>query len=424
MVARKNGRFSWLYRLRPSVVHSSHEFIKIPEAKSFAASARGTLFLSPPWSDMNISPSPMRWFPLNSLLPDGDGLTFIQGLITMAGHGDPKTLSGGAACVYAFNKSMNDSSTSPESFFFNADADMLIIPQEGAISIRTEFGEMSVAPLEIAEVPRGIKFQVNLGGGVVSARGYVCENYGSHFVLPDLGPIGLSSGLANPRHFLSPIARYEDRDGRFKLVGKYQGYLWESDTKHSPLDVVAWWGNYVPYKYDLTLFCTINAASFDHPDPSIFTVLTSPAPAGTPGTANMDFAIFPPRWMVAEKTFRPPWFHRNCMSEYMGLIKGVYDAKPKSFLPGGSSIHNRMVPHGPDHSAWEEATSADTSIPKRYDDTMAFMLESSLAWTPSPFAMGCGLLDRDYSSCWSSGLKKNFDIRNKELPAHPVRFMK
>jgi homogentisate 1,2-dioxygenase len=267
--------------------------------------------------------------------------------------------------------------------------------------LHTEMGIIDIAPGEIAVIPRGVRFRVELCDK--QARGYVCENYGALFRLPELGPIG-SNGLANARDFLAPVAAYEDREGKFELVAKFMGNLWRADIGHSPLDVVAWHGNYAPYKYDLSRFNAINSVSFDHPDPSIFTVLTSPS--DTPGTANIDFVIFPPRWSVAEHTFRPPWFHRNVMSEFMGLIKGVYDAKAEGFLPGGVSLHNCMSGHGPDAETFAKASMADLN-PHRIDDTLAFMFESRYVFKPTTFALKAKELQDDYFECWQ-GLKKNF----------------
>jgi homogentisate 1,2-dioxygenase len=278
--------------------------------------------------------------------------------------------------------------------FFNADGEMLIVPQMGALHIVTEMGMLDIAPNEIGVIPRGLKFRIVLTDG--EARGYVCENYGAPFRLPDLGPIG-SNGLANARDFLSPVAAFEDSDEPVELIQKFGGALWTSQLDHSPFDVVAWHGNLAPVKYDLANFNTIGSISFDHPDPSIFTVLTSPTTS--PGTANCDFVIFPPRWLVGEDTFRPPWFHRNVMSEFMGLVHGAYDAKAGGFAPGGASLHNCMNAHGPDKSSTEAAMAADLQ-PQKIDNTMAFMFESCLPIRPTRFAMEGGSLQGNYDACW------------------------
>jgi homogentisate 1,2-dioxygenase len=286
-------------------------------------------------------------------------------------------------------------------YFYNADGEMLILPQMGGLRIATECGVIEVAPGELAVIPRGIKIRVELLEA--QARGYICENYGQPFRLPDLGPIG-ANGLANPRDFLTPVAAFEDVDGEFEVVSKFLGKLWSSTYNHSPLDVVAWHGNYAPYKYDMARFNCINTVSFDHPDPSIFTVLT--APSGMHGTANVDFAIFPPRWLVAEHTFRPPWFHRNMMNEFMGLIYGEYDAKAEGFVPGGASLHNCMSGHGPDAETFERASTAELA-PRKVEDTLAFMFETRLVVRPTRYALEAKILQHEYYECWQ-GLKKNF----------------
>jgi homogentisate 1,2-dioxygenase len=377
---RSDNQRSWLYRIRPAAMH--HPFTKV-----FHPTLQ-----SGPFTELSASPNQLRWnpFPIPSAPAD-----FIEGLITIAGNGSADSQIGVAIHVYTANRSMQDR------FFYNADGEMLIMPQQGALSLRTEFGVLDIAPGEIAVMPRGVRFAVDLQAD--SARGYVCENYGQLLRLPDLGPIG-ANGLANPRDFLAPIAAYEDREGQFELLAKFAGKLWSAAIDHSPLDVVAWHGNYTPYKYNLAAFNAMNSVSFDHADPSIFTVLTSPS--GIPGTANMDFVIFPPRWMVAEHTFRPPWFHRNVMSEYMGLVYGEYDAKAEGFLPGGGSLHNCMSGHGPDATTFEAASDAVLQ-PQKLDKTMAFMFETRLLIHPTRVAMESPQLQKDYLQCWH-GLKKHF----------------
>ena len=370
-VPRHMQKRSWLYRIRPSVLHEP--FVEI-DAGLFR------------FESVPTPPNQLRWDPLPIPSEPAD---FIQGLVTIAGH------EGAKIHLYAANRSMSGR------YFYDADGDLLIVPERGALVLRTELGILEAAPGEIAVIPRGTKFSVDLQGS--DARGYVCENHGAPFRLPDLGPIG-SNGLANPRDFLAPVAAYEDVEGHFELLAKFDGRLWSAKIDHSPLDVVAWHGNYTPYKYDLAKFNAINTVSFDHPDPSIFTVLTSPS--DTPGTANVDFVIFPPRWMVAEDTFRPPYFHRNVMNEYMGLIRGEYDAKAEGFVPGGGSLHNCMSGHGPDAATFETASSAELE-PRYLGDTLAFMFETRLLIRPTRFALETPLLQRDYWRCWD-GLKKHF----------------
>jgi homogentisate 1,2-dioxygenase len=378
---RNVNRRSWLYRIRPSVLHQPFKQIS------------NKLLRSTPFNEAAPTPNQLRWDPLP--IPDAP-TDFIDGLITMAGNGDSAMNTGAGIHIYVANQSM------AERFFYNADGEMLIVPQQGRLRFHTELGLLDVAPSEVCVLPRGLKFSVQLLDE--SARGYVCENYGALFRLPDLGPIG-ANGLANPRDFQTPVANYEDRAGSFKLTVKFQGHLWETQLEHSPFDVVAWHGNYAPYKYDLAHFNTIGTVSFDHPDPSIFTVLTSPS--DTPGTANVDFVIFPARWAVAEHTFRPPYFHRNVMSEFMGLIRGVYDAKEEGFVPGGASLHNCMSAHGPDADTFERASRAELR-PQRYDDTLAFMFESRYVIRPTKFALETPALQPNYFACWQ-GLQKHFN---------------
>jgi len=375
---RTESRRSWLYRIRPTASHKPYRRIDNGLVSSrFAAEA---------------SPNRLRWDPL--ALPSTP-TDFVAGLATIAGNGDTGTGAGVSIHVYRANRPMVDR------VFYDADGELLLVPQQGRLVLFTELGRLDVAPGEIAVVPRGVRFRVELPDG--AARGYVCENHGSLFRLPDLGPIG-SNGLANARDFLTPAAWFEEVDRPVQVVQKFQGNLWATDLGHSPLDVVAWHGNYAPYKYDLAKFNTIGTVSFDHPDPSIFTVLT--APSEQPGTANADFVIFPPRWMVAEHTFRPPWFHRNIMNEFMGLIHGAYDAKEGGFAPGGMSLHNCMSGHGPDLGSYTKAVEA-TLQPHKIDNTLAFMFETRWVIRPTDWAMAAPELQQDYDACWD-GLDSNF----------------
>jgi homogentisate 1,2-dioxygenase len=379
---RGQNRRSWLYRIRPAAMHGA-----------FAPYAQPRLhneFDADP-----VGPDQMRWDPLP--MPAADTrVDFVDGLFTMAGNGGPAAMTGVGVHVYAANASMQGR------FFYDADAELLIVPQHGRLHLATELGVLEVEPQEVAVIPRGVRFRVELPDG--EARGYVCENFGALLRLPDLGPIG-SNGLANPRDFLTPNAAWEDVDGAFELVAKFQGRLWRADIDHSPLDVVGWHGNYAPYKYDLRRFNAIGSISFDHPDPSIFLVLHSPS--DTAGTSNMDFAIFPPRWLVAQDTFRPPWFHRNIASEFMGLVHGAYDAKAEGFVPGGASLHNCMTGHGPDAATFEKASGADLSKPDVVRDTMAFMFETRAVIRPTRQALDAAHRQRGYQACWA-GLRRNF----------------
>ena len=378
---RNSNRRSWLYRLRPAVVHGPFRPLDAPRLRSA------------PFDEIPASPEQLRWDPLPIPKAPTD---FVDGLTTIAGNGDAAMQVGIGIHVYLCNRSMH------ERFFYDADGELLLVPQQGALRIATELGVLDVKPGEIAVIPRGVRFRVALEDS--PARGYVCENYGAMLRLPELGPIG-ANGLANPRDFHVPVASFEDREGAFELVAKFGGRLWGAPIDHSPLDVVAWHGNLAPCKYDLARFNAMNTVSFDHADPSIFTVLTSPS--DTPGTANVDFVIFPPRWMVAEHTFRPPWFHRNVMSEFMGLVQGTYDAKAEGFVPGGASLHNCMSGHGPDAATFEKATKAALA-PKKVENTLAFMFESRYIIRPTRFALESPQRQKDYLDCWQ-GLAKHFN---------------
>jgi homogentisate 1,2-dioxygenase len=404
-VPRAKNRYSWLYRIRPSVQHTP------TSANAYKPWAHRT-WVSPPFTH----PFPPVQFRFKPAPNPSEGSDFLDGTITMAANGSPEAQDGCSANTYAANTSMS----TKRRFIRNSDADTLILPQEGTLEIRTEFGDLLVEPWELALVPRGVLFQVNLAPGSSSIRGYFLENFGDHFVNPDLGPIGISGGLAHPRHFLAPQAKYEEKEGDFELVSKFMGQLFQSSVRYSPLDVVSWYGNLVPCKYDMRLFMAINTVTYDHPDPSIGCVLS--AYTSTPGLANVDFVIFPPRWMPSEGTFRPPWFHRNVMSEFMGLLQGTYDAKPDGFRPGASSIHNKHAPHGPDAEAVKRGTELDTTKPDRYSSTLAFMWETRLVWHPSQYAL-TEMNDHEYPSCWS-GIKSRFDpskTPNEEPYAFPSK---
>ena len=375
---RHENRRSWLYRMRPTADHRPFERY------------RGAELFAPGTVDEPVAPNRLRWDP-PELPADAD---FVDGLATMMTNRDPASLEGVAIHLYRASRSMTGR------VFVDADGELLIIPQSGTLRLFTEFGRMELPPGWVGLVPRGVKFRVEVDG---EARGYVAENHGALFRLPELGPIG-SNGLANARDFETPVAAYEDVDGPCEVIQKYMGSLWTTRLDHSPLDVVAWHGNLAPCRYDLARFNTIGTVSFDHPDPSIFTVLTSPS--DIPGRANADFVIFPPRWMVGEDTFRPPWFHRNVMSEAMGLIHGAYDAKAEGFAPGGLSLHNLMSGHGPDVASWKGASEIELE-PVKIEGTMAFMVESCWPYTPTRFALERA--QHDYDEAWA-------DFPKAELP--------
>ncbi|KAG1681783.1 Homogentisate 1,2-dioxygenase [Nymphon striatum] len=385
---RTANRRSWLYRIRPSVTH-----------KPFQEISNGNL--TSDWNDNRPNPNQLRWKPFDFPQEKTD---FVQGIKTICGAGDPRCRNGTAIHIYSCDTSMSNKC------FYNSDGDLLIVPQTGVLTIKTEFGIMKVHPNQICVIQIGMRIAVEVEG---ASRGYILEVYDGHFQLPDLGPIG-ANGLANPRDFLVPTASYEDIDiENYKVITKYQGQLFQAIQDHSPFDVVAWHGNYTPYKYDLANFMTINSVSFDHVDPSVFTVLT--CQSNTPGVAIADFVIFPPRWSVQDRTFRPPYYHRNCMSEFMGLIKGSYEAKEKDFLPGGASLHSMMTPHGPDLTCFETATNQETLKPQYIaGGTQSFMFETSLGLAVTKWAEHTSKkVDQDYYKCWMN-LKKHFDGKRKD----------
>ncbi len=385
---RGSNERSWLYRMRPNVRHNGR----------FAKRAVPFWKTAPHIIDTGLPLGQYRWDPVP--MPT-ESVTFVDGMRTMTTAGDVYTQVGMAAHIYLCTAPMTDD------YFYNADGEMLILPELGTLRIFTELGIIEVSGGELAMIPRGMIFRVEPVGG--PSRGYVCENYSAKFTMPERGPIGANC-LANPRDFKTPVAACEDRTGHFRLMVKWCGGFHETEIRHSPLDVVAWHGNYAPYKYDLRTFSPVGAILFDHPDPSIFTVLT--APTGEAGTANIDFVIFPERWLVAEHTFRPPWYHRNIMSEFMGLLYGVYDAKPEGFVKGGMSLHNMMLPHGPDKQAFDHASHTELK-PVRLTGTMAFMFETRYPQQLTEYAATLPGLQDNYVNCWD-GLDSNFD------PSRPV----
>ncbi|KAL7746541.1 hypothetical protein RI367_008068 [Sorochytrium milnesiophthora] len=403
-VPRVHNQRSWLYRIRPSVCHT-------PFKKFDALNKHHSVRSFSDDDECEATPNQLRWSPFDIPEEKSERVHFVQGLATLCGAGDPKTRSGLGVHVYACNADMTDAA------FFNSDGDMLLVPQQGALNIRTEFGWLYVEPNEIAVIQRGVRFQVMLPDG--PSRGYILEVYSGHFELPDLGPIG-ANGLANPRDFLHPTASFEEREAEFVVYNKYCNAYWQSTQDHSPFNVVAWHGNYAPYKYDLARFNAMNTVSYDHPDPSIFTVLT--CRSNTPGVAVADFVIFPPRWAVGEHTFRPPYFHRNCMSEFMGLINGAYEAKQEGFLPGGGSLHSIMTPHGPDAPTFQQASNAQLKPVRVADGTMAFMFESCFMMTVTRWALERSQkVQDDYWTHWQ-GLKSHFDENNREGSASKLKF--
>ncbi|MFG2331874.1 homogentisate 1,2-dioxygenase [Streptomyces sp. NPDC048604] len=379
---RAHNRRSWLYRIRPSAAHPP-----------FTRTDNGAVRTAP-FTETVPDPNRLRWNPLPDPAP---GTDWLAGLWTLGGNGDAAQRAGMAVHLYHANAPM-------QRVFGNSDGELLIVPEQGGLLVHTELGLLSAGPGEVVLIPRGVRFRVELLED--TARGYVCENYGQPFQLPDLGPIG-ANGLAHARHFRAPVAAYDDAEGPVEVVNKYCGNLWSATYDHSPLDVVAWFGNHTPYVYDLRLFNVIGTISYDHPDPSIFTVLTSPS--DTPGLAGVDFVVFAPRWLVGEDTFRPPYFHRNVMSEYMGLIEGAYDAKTAGkggFVPGGGSLHNMMSAHGPDRETFDRASAAELK-PQKIDDGLAFMFETRWPVITTAQAAGADHLQSRYDDVWQ-GLERHF----------------
>lgn len=388
---RRENKRAWLYRIRPSVTHEPFHPLDFPVEHLTGEFDRGV-----------ITPNQLRWRPF--AIPS-DSVDFVRGLTTVCGAGSAGKKDGFAIHVYTASISMDNCCLA------NADGDMLIVPQQGTLRVTTEFGLLDVAPGEICVVQRGMRFSVGLQD-TNAARGYVLEVFSGHFQLPDLGPIG-SNGLADARHFQTPVAWFEDRSCHYLVMQKYEGELFSAAQSFSPFNVVAWHGNYTPYKYDLSKFCPMNSVAFDHPDPSIFTVLT--CPSAIPGTAVADFVIFPPRWTVAQHTFRPPYYHRNFMSEFMGLIRGTYEAKQEGFLPGGASLHLCMTPHGPDTSTYELAIQQANEEPRQLQaDTLAFMFETNYMPRVTAAALGSPHVDRSYYKCWE-GLRSHFTGKDAKL---------
>ena len=380
---RSQNERTWCYRIRPSVKHT-HRFKKIDF--SYWKSAPHVL------PDV-ASLGQYRWDPIPTT---SNGHTWLTGMYTMTTAGDVNTQIGMAAHTYLVTKSMQNE------YFYSADSELLVVPQVGKLRFCTELGILDVHPQEIAIIPRGLVYRVEVVDG--PARGFVCENYGQKFNLPGRGPIGANC-MANRRDFKAPVAYYEDKEIQSIVTVKWAGQFHQTQINHSPLDVVAWHGNYTPYKYDLNAYCPVGATLFDHPDPSIYTVLS--APSGVEGTANVDFVLFRDRWSVAENTFRPPWYHKNVMSELMGNIHGQYDAKPEGFIPGGMSLHNMMLPHGPDKAAFEAASNAKLE-PQKLENTMSFMFETRFPQHLTKFAACEAPLQDDYIDCWID-LEKKFD---------------
>ncbi|KAL4949274.1 Homogentisate 1,2-dioxygenase [Aspergillus filifer] len=381
---RNENKQTWVYRILPA---ASHE--------NFVEEDPNTYQTITDSKRLQHIPNQLRWDPFDL----DETVDWVHGLHQVAGSGDPTIKQGLGILLYAAGKDMGKEA------FYSADGDFLIVAQHGVLDIQTELGRLVVRPNEICVIPRGVRYRVTLPDGPV--RGYICELYQGHYQLPELGPIG-SNGLANARDFQAPVASFDDEEEEYRLYSKFNNHLFSARQDHSPFDVVAWHGNYYPYKYDLGRFNTIGSVSFDHPDPSIYTVLTGPS--DHVGTAIADFVIFPPRWLVAEDTFRPPWYHRNTMSEFMGLITGNYDAKTGGgFQPAGASLHNIMSAHGPDSDAFEGASNAELKPAKVGAGSMAFMFESSLMVGVSEWGLKtCQKVQEEYNEHSWRPLKRHF----------------
>ena len=375
------NRRSWLYRIRPAVMHQPFERIDAGRLGNWLYETRST-------------PNQLRWNPLPA--PEAP-IDFVEGLVPMAANGDPCRQCGCAVHIYTASRAMG------KRVLYDADGELLFVPQHGRHRFVTELGIIEAAPQEIVVIPRGVRFKLDpIDDGWI--RGYLCESFGSGFRLPELGPIG-ANGLANARDFFTPVAAFEDEGSAHELIAKFAGQLWAARMDHSPFDVVAWHGNYAPYKYDLRRFNVMGSISYDHPDPSIFTVLQSPS--DTPGVSMIDFVVFAPRILAMQNTFRPPWYHRNVASEFMGLVHGIYEAR-RGFQPGGASLHNCMSAHGPDVATFERASNADLAKPDVIEDTMAFLFETRWILDPTRTALQLPQLQRDYFECWQ-GLTRRFD---------------
>lgn len=377
---RVHNRRTWVYRILPSARHGA--FRRIDDGNLRSA----------PLPDGVLDTNRLRWDPM----PDpGPGVDFLEGLFTLAANGAVVEQSGIAIHTYHCTRSMHSR------YLYDLDGELVLVPQSGRLRVHSEVGILDLAPGEIAVIGRAIGFRVELLDP--RARGYVLENYGAYLTLPELGPIG-ANGLAHPRDFQYPVAAYEDRQETVEVVRKFGGHLWATELDHSPLDVVAWHGTHGVYKYDTARFHAMSSVTWDHPDPSIFTLLT--APSERPGVANVDVVVFPPRWNVIEHSFRPPYFHRNTMTEFMGLVTGVHDAKAEGFVPGGASLHNMWSPHGPDAATYESAVAADLA-PQKLDGSLPFMFETRRPLHVTNIAHAAEHRQPDYDSSWA-GLRRHF----------------
>eukprot|EP00550_Attheya_septentrionalis_P011516 CAMPEP_0198303206 /NCGR_PEP_ID=MMETSP1449-20131203/56767_1 /TAXON_ID=420275 /ORGANISM="Attheya septentrionalis, Strain CCMP2084" /LENGTH=538 /DNA_ID=CAMNT_0044005693 /DNA_START=55 /DNA_END=1671 /DNA_ORIENTATION=+ len=460
---RSCNRRTWLYRTHPSV-HGTSSPLLPPDQLSHSKLFKGnnddndddddsvvhTIRNKPSCfghcapQDLTWDPNPMRWKPFstNSSSETAQDHDFVSGCHLLASR--PEQVS---IYVYAFGQNMTSSSSSSSStlpqmkkklqhHLYNSDGHFLIVPQGGPdLEIQTELGHLKVGHREIAVLPRGMMFSVNKGKREGQdddvARGYLLEVEEGHFQLPELGPIG-SNGLVNVRDVCHPVASYDatpstddsQQQQQHVIWNKFGGQLFGRTQSHSPFNVVAWHGNYVPFKYDLNKFCAIGSVTYDHLDPSMYTVLTVPS-HGEAGTALCDFVVFPSNRIMAtdSNTLRPPWFHRNVMTEFMGLLDGVYDAKQEDgFQPGGASLHSCMTPHGPDASSYQAAVTNPCTSPTALPPTagMAFMFETCHKLKLSPFSLSSPHRDLGYATCWDdlddSSFRNSYKTDEPPLP--------
>lgn len=356
---RDHNLQTWLYRTVSSLSHSEY-----------------TLYGTEDSTTGHITPNSYLW---PSFQTSDDDWTSQR---LLSSTGDANTKTGLAIRLYAISKDMQ-----PNTVFSSLDGDMLIIPQAGgSLDIQTELGKLLVRPNEIAVIPRGVRHRITLPNG--PTRGYICELFQGHFRLPELGPIG-SCSLANQRDFQIPTAIYDgkleadiavpNRGSDWTIISRMASKLWSCTQDHTPFDVAGWHGTFYPYKYDLGRFSILGSILFDHPDPSIFTVLTAPSNR-EPGTSVVDFAIIPPRWNMMEDTYWPPYYHRNTMSEFSGPI--VYDQahewhKEHSFKPYGAQLNGTMTAHGPSKEVHQAARESDLK-PKKVgmEGLTIFLLET------------------------------------------------
>ncbi|GLI78307.1 hypothetical protein PoHVEF18_006618 [Penicillium ochrochloron] len=350
---RKDSKQTWLYRLLPSTCHEDFSLLE-----NHPFNLKNVLN-----SKYQYSPNRSTWAPAQ-IAKEAD---FLTGLQLIGGAGNPTMKEGLAYYAFTAGKSMPSNQA-----FYSADGDFLLAPQKGTLDIRTEMGYLRVRSNEICVVPRGIRFHVSLPAGPV--RGFALELFEGHFELPELGPIG-STGLANIRDFEIPTASFDNSNVDTEIIAKFAGQVHRTVHRGSIFNVAGWSGTYYPFKYDLGKFNTIGSVSYDHTDPSIFTVLT--APSSVPGEAVVDVAVFGPRWLVMEKSYRPPYFHRNTMSEFAFVIKGGFDVTPlPPQLEGLFLLSNTMCAHGADPESWKQATEKELVPEKIPPGNLGMMFES------------------------------------------------